>query len=220
MSHEYPCEEHSISDLVVFLIAGHETTAHTMSFFLYCLAKYPETQLKLQKELDEVHPTGPAFTTESRSQSRSLFCLSDVANLEYFSYCLKESQRLYPVAPIISRNVSVDLHHNGMVIPKGSIVGVAIGSMSRQPWINRPDDFIPERWEETAAQVSALKEMFMPFSIGKRSCIGQNLALMELKVIVANIVKNFSISLVEEPEFDHFITFKPKTSLLLKFSSR
>ena len=93
MSHEYPSEEHRISDLVVFLIAGHETTAHTMSFFLYCLAKYPETQLKLQKELDEVHPTGPSFTTESRSQSRSLFCLSDVANLEYFSHCLKESQR-------------------------------------------------------------------------------------------------------------------------------
>ena len=81
------------------------------------------------------------------------------------------------MAPIISRNVSVDLHHNGMVIPKGSIVGgyviavfaciyflyllnlyysyylVAIGGMSRQPWINRPDDFIPERWEETAVQV-------------------------------------------------------------------
>ena len=90
---QFPKKRHRISDLVVFLIAGHETTAHTMSFFLYCLAKYPETQLKLQKELDEVHPTGPSFTTESRSQSRSLFCLSDVANLEYFSHCLKESQR-------------------------------------------------------------------------------------------------------------------------------
>ncbi len=95
MSHEYPSEEHRISDLVVFLIAGHETTAHTMSFLLYCLAKYPETQLKLQKELDEVTPTGPALPDGIFSKSRALFCLSDVANLDYFNCCLKESQRYF-----------------------------------------------------------------------------------------------------------------------------
>jgi cytochrome P450 len=62
-------------------------------------------------------------------------------------------------------------------------------------------------WDEW--QVAQLKEMFMPFSIGKRSCIGQNLAIMELRVILANIVKHFDFELVEDIELDLFVTLKP-----------
>ena len=59
----------------------------------------------------------------------------------------------------------------------------------------------------------------MPFSLGKRSCIGQNLALLELRVIVANIVRYYDFELTEEPDFDHFITMKPK-ELKMNFIAR
>ena len=58
-------------------------------------------------------------------------------------------------------------------------------------------------------QVDALKDMFLPFSVGKRSCVGQNLALLELRVIASNIVRNFDLTLVNDPELDLFITMKP-----------
>lgn len=83
MSYSYPSEEHRISDIVVFMVAGHETTAHTMSFLLYCLAKHPAALIKLQKELDAIEPTGDEET----------LTVSDISGAEYFSSCLKESQR-------------------------------------------------------------------------------------------------------------------------------
>ena len=68
-------------------------------------------------------------------------------------------------------------------------------------------------------QVAQLKEMFMPFSIGKRSCIGQNLAIMELRVILANIVKHFDFELVEDIDIEYFVTIKP-AALRMKMTSR
>jgi cytochrome P450 len=130
---------------------------------------------------------------------------------------------LYPVAPIISRTTLQDIHYKDFIIPKDSTVLMALGAMSRQPWIRNPLDFEPERWYETAPQVEELKEMYLPFSAGKRSCIGQNLALMEIRVIVANLVRYFDIGLVCEGEgdieLDLFVTLKP-VELQMKFLSR
>ena len=68
-------------------------------------------------------------------------------------------------------------------------------------------------------QAAELKEMFLPFSVGKRSCVGQNLALLELRVIVSNIIRKFDIELLEDPELDLFITMKP-VEFKLKFTER
>lgn len=100
---------------------------------------------------------------------------------------------------------------------------MALGAMSRQPWIHNPLEFEPERWYENAPQVEELKEMYLPFSIGKRSCIGQNLALMEIRVIVANLVRYFDFELAmegkEDIELDLFVTLKP-VDLKMKFHPR
>lgn len=93
-------------------------------------------------------------------------------------------------------------------------------AMFRQPWINNPNEYHPERWSDDAPQVEALKEMLIPFSLGKRSCIGQNLALMEIRVIIANLVRQFDFELVGgEIELDLFVTLKP-IDLRMKFTSR
>jgi cytochrome P450 len=88
---DYPTEKHRISDVVVFMIAGHETTAHTLSFFLYCLAKNPVERRKLQVELDALVPS--AMPSSQMPNGKRVLTLSDISNADYLTYCLKESQR-------------------------------------------------------------------------------------------------------------------------------
>jgi len=101
-----------------------------------------------------------------------------------------------------------------MMLPAGSIVAVHLYAMGRQDWIDRADEFIPERWAPSNPQLNGLKDLLMPFSIGKRSCIGQNLAMLELRVLAATLIRNFNFSLKEDPQFDLFITFKPKSLMM------
>jgi cytochrome P450 len=113
-----------------------------------------------------------------------------------------------------------DIHYKDLIIPKGCTVLMALSAMSRQPWIQNPLAYEPERWHENAPQVEKLKEMLLPFSAGKRSCIGQNLALMEIRVIIANLVRYFDFELTcDEIELDLFVTLKPM-ELRMKFIPR
>jgi cytochrome P450 len=206
--HDYPSEEHRVSDLIIFLIAGHETTAMSLCFFLICLAQNPAVRRKLQQELDAILAPGEVAS------------LAQVSGMEYFGWCYKEVQRLYPVAPVVGRLVTgADIHHRELVIPQNSIVAVNLYAMGRQKWIDRPLEFMPERWASNAPQVGELKDLLMPFSIGKRSCIGQNLAMMEMKVLAATLFRNFDMDLIGAVEEELFITLKPK-DLLMKVTPR
>lgn len=141
LEHDYPTEEHRISDVIVFLIAGHETTAHTLSFLLYLMASNEDAQIKVHKNLGAITPTGNDISLDLASSSKGeadsrqasftskygkILTLNDLSSApslsEYFNWCFKESQRLFPVAPVVSRVASEDIHYNGMVIPKDSIV--------------------------------------------------------------------------------------------------
>ena len=72
--------------------------------------------------------------------------------------------------------------------------------------VDRPLDFLPERWAPDNPQLPELKEMFIPFSIGKRACIGQNMAIFQLRIVAAYFLHNFDFTLVGEPDFEYFIT--------------
>jgi cytochrome P450 len=81
--------------------------------------------------------------------------------------------------------------------------------MYKQSWIDRPDVFDPDRWADTAPQAAKLREMLMPFSVGKRNCIGQTLAMMELRVLAGNLLRYYDFELVgPEPNIDLFVTLK------------
>lgn len=213
----YASEEHRISDLMTFMIAGHETTAHSITFLLYCIARYPEVKVKVQKELAAVVGSG-------NCGDGTFQCIgqSELAKLEYLSWCIKETQRLYPVAPVVGRQVSDELEFNNMHIPGGSVILVHLYAMGRQKWIHEAESYIPERWDpnpsfppiapaQFPSQLQELKEISLPFSIGKRSCVGQNLAMMELKAVVATLIRYFDFTLPEDHVLDLelFVTLKP-----------
>jgi cytochrome P450 len=92
-------------------------------------------------------------------------------------------------------------------------------SIFRERWIDRPHDFLPERWLPSNPQLPQLKEMFIPFSCGRRACLGQNMALFQLRLLAAYFLHYFNFNLVGEPRFEFFITLKP-VDLLLSVTER
>ncbi len=111
LRNDYPSDEHRIADINVFLVAGHETTAYTLCFFLYCLAKNPAAKAKLQAELDGLIPSGLPLCADHNPHriDQKLLTLSDLSGADFLMHCLKESQRLLlheHLIPILLRNNS------------------------------------------------------------------------------------------------------------------
>ena len=102
------------------------------------------------------------------------------ANLTYLNRVINESMRLNPVAVAVAREMSEDLEYEGMLLPKGSTAVVHFYTMFRSH-ISQPDEFLPDRWDEAHPEYSLLKSLFVPFSLGKRNCIGMNLAILEMR---------------------------------------
>jgi cytochrome P450 len=126
------------------------------------MASNQEALLKLQTELDAALPLLSDIPSASEMESLSP---SAISQLEYFSWCLKESQRLYPVAPVIGRQLQQDISHNGFVLPKNSVVACHLYGAGRQRWIEDADKFRPERWCKSHPQYEQLKMIPTLFSM-------------------------------------------------------
>ena len=83
-----------------------------------------------------------------------------------------------------------------------------------------PEDFDPDRWAPDAVDADKLKELFMPFALGKRNCVGQNLANLETKLVLASLYKSFSFELTSEVVVDYFITIKPVNAHMRVLSAK
>ena len=135
-------EEEMISNSIIFIFAGHETTAITLSFALYLLAKNHAVQQQAQQWIDLVLPNGRAPT------------FSDVVeSLQPIDNIFKETLRLYPVAGGIIRKLRRDFTFEGMELEKGQLTFYSFVAVQRNPkyWDN-PDDFIPERFSDPVVQ--------------------------------------------------------------------
>jgi cytochrome P450 len=187
--HPYTSEDARLSDIHIMAFAGHDTTAYTFCFFLMELGRHPEIRAKLQAEIATVMPREPlghrvaagagegaAGTLRHGDQK----LLSAICGLEYLNQCIRESMRMWPTtANGSARHLHEDLHWEGMVLPKGSSIRAHNFSMFRESWIDRPLEFLPERWAADNPQLAELKEMQLNFSVGKRACIGQNMAMFK-----------------------------------------
>ena len=105
------------------------------------------------------------------------------ADLTYLSRVINEAMRLDPVtAGGVFREIDADMEHEGMRIPKGSTAMLCSYTAFRSH-ISQPDEFLPDRWDETHPEYALLKSLFVPFSLGKRNCMGMNLALLEMRYV-------------------------------------
>ncbi|XP_069837669.1 cytochrome P450 4A25-like [Dendropsophus ebraccatus] len=177
------------AEVDTFMFEGHDTTASGISWIFYCMAKYPEYQEKCREEIREV------------LGERSTVQWEDLGKLPYTTMCIKESIRLYPPVPVVSRKLEEPItFFDGRSLPKGAVVFLNIFCMNRSPsvWDN-PEDFDPLRFapENTSKRHS---HVFIPFSAGSRNCIGQNFAMNEMKVALALTLPRFELSMDPDNE--------------------
>jgi len=201
----YPSEKARAADVVTFMLAGHDTTGYTVAWILTELSRNPDVQRKLQKELDQQNPKRLPWTIEM------------LRDTPYQDCVIKEAMRLWPVAAMgptareIDRDIPVG---GGKVIPKGSFVSMNLFATFRSG-IQDPDSFIPERWEKPSnPDAGRLEKMHIPFGAGKRVCVGQNLAYLELRMVVATMLQRFDFEQIGVETTDFHLTLKPAGSKL------
>ncbi|XP_062374859.1 cholesterol 24-hydroxylase-like [Sardina pilchardus] len=194
-------EETILDNFVTFFIAGQETTANQLSFAIVELGRHPEILSRLTEEVDEVIGMKQEISYE------------DLGNLTYLTQVLKETLRLYPTAPMTTRRLPHDMVIDGMKIPGGCVAIFSSYVSSRlERFFKDPLTFDPERFH-----LNAPKPYFCyyPFSLGPRSCIGQNFSQLEAKVALAKLVQRFDFSLVPGQSFEikDLATLRPQNGV-------
>ncbi|SJL11719.1 uncharacterized protein ARMOST_15127 [Armillaria ostoyae] len=172
------------SQFVTFIIAGHETTATTMSWLLYELAAHPEHQSIIREELKQSYH-------------------NDYDSLPFFNAAIKETLRLHPFAHTPARAAPHDdvlplMGSKTLVIPKGQTLLCSIYLYNRLPsiWGTDAEEWNPARFLDKNIPVSlGVYANLMTFSTGSRSCIGWRFAIMEMQTVLANLIRNFEFSL-------------------------
>lgn len=175
-------EEEVKNEVTSIFIGGFETTASSITFTLFLLGNHPEVQAKVQEEID-------ALFADDKDRDVTI---EDIKQMKYLECVVKESMRLYPPVPIIARNVDEDMNVGEYTIPKGAVAVAPIYFIQRHPkFFDEPDKFVPERFLETKEKNPF---MYIPFSIGYRNCLGQKFANLEDKILLAQIMRRFTVT--------------------------
>lgn len=184
-------------NLLTFIVAGHETTALTLSWAMYLMGFDPETQARARTEAQSVLQ-GRAATGD------------DVESLPLIRMIIDEALRLYPPAGIISRTARKNDTLCGREIKPGDTVMVPIYALGRNELLwEDPDAFRPERFEDRKA---IDRYAYLPFGDGPRICIGASFALTEAVIILATLLSRFEFTAVpgKEPEPVMILTLRPE----------
>jgi cytochrome P450 len=194
--------------VLIFLLAGHETTSTALTFTLDLLGRHPEVQRRVRAEVDEV--LGDRTPTAG-----------DVPALALTTRTLKEAMRLYPSAPLIGRMAVADDELCGYRIPARSNLAVVPWVIHRHPgfW-DEPGRFDPERFtpeREKARHHYA----WLPFGGGPRGCIGQHFSMLESVIALAMLVRDFEFAApAAEPRYTNHITLRPTSGVPSRVSPR
>ncbi|MBL7976846.1 MAG: cytochrome P450 [Bacteroidetes Order II. Incertae sedis bacterium] len=172
--------ERQLEDEVITLfLAGFDTTGHTLSWLWYLLSKHPDIQENIRSELYTLPPDADAATLAQ-------------ASLPYLEATIQEVLRLYPVAWVSLRSPLEKVNIVGYDIPKKASIVITPYTLQRLPsyW---PD---PEKFDPTRFLNRNLPDVmgaYIPFGAGPHTCIGKRLALLEIKMIVARVIKAYRV---------------------------
>ena len=196
--------------LVTIFLAGHETTANTLSWTWYLLSQNPTAEAKLHAELDEV--------LDGR-----LPTLADLPQLPYTQMVIKEAMRLYPPAWVLAgRTATAETTLGGYAIRQGADLMVSPYVLHRNPAVfPDPERFDPERF--TAEREKELpRYAYLPFGAGPRVCIGNSFAMMEAQLILATVAQRFRLHLAADQrvELNPQITLSPLDGLRMVVEAR
>lgn len=194
-------------EMKTLLTAGHETTAAAVFWSVYSLARHPEYESRLHAEVDALE---------------GLPTVENLSRLPFTRMVIEESLRLYPTIVWGGRVAAEADEIGGFTIPAGSHVVFSMYVTHRHPdfWV-RPDAFEPDRF--SAESVAARRRnVYLPFGLGPRHCIGDRLGMMETTMILAMICRRYRMRLVERetvaPQL--LATLRPPAGVLLRAEPR
>ncbi|KAH6804537.1 hypothetical protein C2S51_032784 [Perilla frutescens var. frutescens] len=180
-------------------LAGFETSAVSASWCLMLLASNPDWQTRIR---DEVHQV---------CQGR-LPDIDMLRKMKQLHTVIQETMRLYPPTPTLAREVSKDMKIGNVMVPKGVNIWTMVAPLHTDTEIWGPDalQFNPERFQNGISGACKNPNSYMPFGFGQRVCVGQHLAMVELKFLMALIMSNFSFTL--SPKYVH----KPEMTMMIE----
>lgn len=189
-------EDQVIDEILIVLIAGHETTANALSWTLYLLANHPD-------ELENLKHTTQGLSLQQ--------CVAHPA----IAAVINESMRLYPPAWISDRMALADDTYGEMGFPKGSVIILFYYGLHRDPkyWEN-PLAFKPERFLQKSTDKDKPKAYY-PFGAGPRLCIGNNFAMAEMAIFLHTMIHSFEIKATDKvPVMNPLVTLRPDRVVL------
>lgn len=185
-----------LRDIVMnFMIAGRDTTAQTLSWLFYNLSRNPDKEAELLKEIDSFDDGLPDY--------------DELRHMKYIMGAINETLRLCPPVPVDPKYVvKDDVLPNGYKVPAGVNVAWSMYCMGRmEKYWDRPLEFLPERWLDPEKNKERHPFLFIPFQAGPRTCLGQNMAYLEAKVMTFMILKSYRLEL-HDPE-NQKVTYRP-----------
>ncbi|XP_018803930.1 PREDICTED: cytochrome P450 12b1, mitochondrial-like [Bactrocera latifrons] len=196
------------------LTSGMDTTASTFITTLYHIARNPEKQRALRRELIQIMPDPNTPLT-----------VENTKNMPYLRACIKEAQRITPIAPGNLRTLPKDVVLSGYRIPRGT--SVHLGNMAlcnSEQFYPRYKEFIPERWLKSGESAcpelrSSNPFIYAPFGFGPRTCVGKRIAEMEMETLMARLVRLYKISWASPDEMQYVsnLILAPKGPVKFRF---
>ncbi|MGH9550035.1 MAG: cytochrome P450, partial [Terriglobales bacterium] len=169
--------EQAKDEVLGLLVAGQESTTAALEWIVYLLARHPHEQERAAQEADSV-------------LSSSVPAWEDIERLSYITNIVRESMRLYPPTWLLSRQCIEKTTIGGYEINKDDHVYTSPYVVHRNgAFFDDPDQFKPERFSDDAANIN--ESIYMPFGLGPRFCPGRSLALTEMIMIVATVLRSF-----------------------------
>ncbi|GKU04260.1 cytochrome p450 3a13 [Fusarium langsethiae] len=193
------------------LILGHDTTACSITWAIHELSRRPDCQQRLRDEINILNDTCP------------LPFFNDIDKLPYLHNFVREVLRLYCAVAMAPRQATQDVEIAGIAIPKGTVVQLSPAVMNTHPSVWGPDAqvFNPDRWNDLKGDAASVYA-FETFHNGPRMCIGKQLSMMEMKVMLVEIVRKFKIGKPfgdEDKEVEvagPTFTLRPKEKLVVR----
>ncbi|CAN6221833.1 unnamed protein product [Urochloa humidicola] len=195
-----------IDECKTFFFAGHDTTSHLLTWAMFLLGTHPEWQRQLRDEvLRECGGAAAPITGDALNK------------LKLVTMVLYETLRLYGPVTLLARRAAADAELCGVRVPRGTTLLIPIAMLHRdkEVWGADAGEFNPLRFKDGVGRAAAHPSALLAFSVGRRSCIGQDFAMMEAKATLALILRRFEFEVA--PEYVHapadFLTLQPLNGL-------
>src|SRR6056297_558685 len=196
-------------EMMTMLLAGHDTTALTLTYTWFLLSEHPEVEKRVHEELDDVIGDDEPG-------------MEHVRDLEYLEWVIQESMRLYPPVYTIFREPTENVTLSGYDVEAGTTLMVPQWGVHRsERFYDDPEAFDPERWKPERAKERP-RFAYFPFGGGPRHCIGKHLAMLEAQLIVATTAQQYELEFLGETPLELMpsLTAHPRQEMSMRVVER